>query len=399
MIAHPKSLIVGLCLLATCCTHTLIRMHGLGSSDTSCQADTSGLIPSESVRDSGSDKIQLVQEPGRTSFRPALNNAKLMRQDRLTQPMREAFKEAIGESWKSTVRLLHAGGQVALGAIVDGDGWIVTKASQLPAEGSELYCELHDNRELPVKVSSKVFDLDIALLKVDARGLKPVEWATQISPQRGKWLATTDGRKIPLKVGVISAGIQSVKSEYPKLGISFNDSAQITMVLPGSGAYSAGLRVEDVIQSVNGKPFTPGEPKLSGRLQEAIRNAGRPGEFIRLGLVRNEQPFEVEAKLMDLTYELLDETEMEVNGRVSARATGFNRVFLHDTVLEPNECGGPLVNLDGQVVGINIARAGRVTSYGLPVDALRPVVDGMLAQAKLVSLPSSNAVETSRPIR
>ena len=32
----------------------------------------------------------------------------------------------------------------------------------------------------------------------------------------------------------------------------------------------------------------------------------------------------------------------------------------------PNECGGPLVSLDGKVVGINIARGGRVDSYAMP---------------------------------
>ena len=29
-------------------------------------------------------------------------------------------------------------------------------------------------------------------------------------------------------------------------------------------------------------------------------------------------------------------------------------------------CGGPLVNLDGKAVGLNIARASRVSTYALP---------------------------------
>ena len=32
----------------------------------------------------------------------------------------------------------------------------------------------------------------------------------------------------------------------------------------------------------------------------------------------------------------------------------------------PADCGGPLVNLDGKVVGMNIARAGRTESYAIP---------------------------------
>jgi S1-C subfamily serine protease len=34
--------------------------------------------------------------------------------------------------------------------------------------------------------------------------------------------------------------------------------------------------------------------------------------------------------------------------------------------LQPWLCGGPLVNLDGQAIGLNIARASRVTTYALP---------------------------------
>ena len=97
--------------------------------------------------------------------------------------------------------------------------------------------------------------------------------------------------------------------------------------------------------------------------------------------------------------ELLDKTEMEVNGRVSARSTGFSNVFSHDTVLEPQDCGGPLVNLDGKVVGINIARAGRVSSYALPSQTVKPIVDSLLAQAKLVSTPAKPAQSKLRPIR
>jgi S1-C subfamily serine protease len=89
---------------------------------------------------------------------------------------------------------------------------------------------------------------------------------------------------------------------------------------------------------------------------------------------------------------------MEVNGPISARATGFNRVFMHDSVIIPNQCGGPLVNLDGRAVGINIARAGRVSTYALPADTVQSVVKGLLEQAKLVSRPVTlPAIQVSSP--
>ncbi len=42
--------------------------------------------------------------------------------------------------------------------------------------------------------------------------------------------------------------------------------------------------------------------------------------------------------------------------------------------MEPSECGGPVVDLDGKAVGINIARGGRVKSYAVPVNKLRPLL-------------------------
>jgi S1-C subfamily serine protease len=51
---------------------------------------------------------------------------------------------------------------------------------------------------------------------------------------------------------------------------------------------------------------------------------------------------------------------------VSRRAQGFEQAIEHDSVLPPWLCGGPLVNLDGEAMGLNIARAGRVTTYALP---------------------------------
>ena len=87
--------------------------------------------------------------------------------------------------------------------------------------------------------------------------------------------------------------------------------------------------------------------------------------------------------MMDLADDLTDATEMEVNGSISARSSGFTTIFMHDTVLMlPNQCGGPLVNLDGRAVGINIARAGRVSSYALPTAVVRSQVTQMLSSAK-----------------
>ena len=46
-------------------------------------------------------------------------------------------------------------------------------------------------------------------------------------------------------------------------------------------------------------------------------------------------------------------------------------------MLQSNTCGGPLLDLSGNAIGINIARAGRVASYALPLETLLPVIKSL----------------------
>jgi S1-C subfamily serine protease len=47
-------------------------------------------------------------------------------------------------------------------------------------------------------------------------------------------------------------------------------------------------------------------------------------------------------------------------------------------VVEPEDCGGPLVDLDGDVVGVNIARAGRTETRAIPSEVVRSLLPGMM---------------------
>jgi hypothetical protein len=64
-----------------------------------------------------------------------------------------------------------------------------------------------------------------------------------------------------------------------------------------------------------------------------------------------------------------------MSGEISKRRDDFPFALQHDSVLTPEQCGGPLVDLDGRVVGINISRAGRVNSYALPTSLVKAVFD------------------------
>src|SRR4051812_4868847 len=72
-----------------------------------------------------------------------------------------AFREVVAQPSKSTVRVLGTDGkEVALGTIVEADGYIVTKASEL--QGKPVV-KLHDGKELPATVVGVEEAYDLAL--------------------------------------------------------------------------------------------------------------------------------------------------------------------------------------------------------------------------------------------
>ena len=49
----------------------------------------------------------------------------------------------------------------------------------------------------------------------------------------------------------------------------------------------------------------------------------------------------------------------------------------HDCTLRSSQCGGPLVDARGRVIGINIAKAGRVEMYALPIAIVQQQLDSI----------------------
>lgn len=342
-------------------------------------------LPSESNLEVESARVlpgRLVQETReRTSYSLRYVSPSRSPNQRGDSTMLRTFELAIGDAWKSTVGVLSERKQLALGLVVDREGWIVTKASQL-IDG-DLTCKCFDGKKYPAKLMLTNRDLDLAVLQIDRRDLPAVAWHPENVAPVGAWLATTTTSKTPIGVGVVSVGPRRINSGRPMLGISMAEAGErqgvfVSDVVQGSGAYQAGIEKGDIIVSIDGT-------LLSDRNSLSSKIAGlEAGQRVSVVVNRNDENITVEAQLMDLPAHLFDHEEMEVNGSISARSGGFSKAFQHDTVLLPHQCGGPVIDSRGRVVGINIARAGRVNSYALPLDIVIPAVRDLISSAKSV---------------
>ena len=164
------------------------------------------------------------------------------------------------------------------------------------------------------------------------------------------------------------------------LGVQLNPGgatagAQVEQILPNSSASEAGLESGDRIIAINGQMQNNRDSVMS-----TLRMVF-PGEIVQLTIVRDGDTKEVSAKMREASIVQESENDARVNGARNIRLSGFEEALQHDTVLNPDQCGGPLLNSDGNVIGINIARAGRVVSYALPSSLVTVEVSSMIAEA------------------
>ena len=313
--------------------------------------------------------------------------------DRSHNRVLAAFRDVVSQSSKSTVQVLCDGQKAALGAIVDANGFILTKASEIKGK---IECQLQDGRKLEAQLVGREPGMDLAMLKVDAKDLPVVTWSEVDSLPVGSWLATPGLHKDPVAIGVVSVMARKIAAPSGYMGVMPDEDesvARIASISRGSAAEKAGLLPKDVILKVNSK-----EVKGRKQLVDTI-HAYQPGETVELLVQRGSEELNIKVTLMSMSQIAHNdrgqpdraEFQNSLGGALSDRRAGFPLAIQHDTVLRPFECGGPIVDLDGKVIGINIARAGRVESYALPAATVKSVLADLIS-GKLSPTPAAEKV-------
>ena len=306
--------------------------------------------------------------------------------------VRQAFLDVAKAAGEATVEFYVDGRPGALGLIVDSNGYILTKASAIVPDGASnkeseqeesaeqegrLTCRLPDDRTLPAEIVGVQRDNDLALVKVEASNLPVARWSRRSLPLVGSWVVAPGRGGTVLSVGIVSTTARWIRGGV--LGTFLEPSDEGTRILgvnPKGGGARAGLRRGDIIVRVNGREVAD--------VDACIHAIGSylPGDRVQLTVRRGEEEVEIEAEL-DSIYDSFDNRRAKFQNalgtRLSERRAGFPAAFEHDLGLAPEQCGGPVVNLRGEVVGINIARSGRVTSLAIPAATVRTVVAEMKA--------------------
>jgi serine protease Do len=301
------------------------------------------------------------------------------------EKFRGLFREVVAAAARSTVRVHLDGKDFGLGVVVSGDGYILTQATD---QAGKFAVTLRDGKAHEAQLVGVHKGHNLALLKVAASGLVAVAWAESSVAPVGSWVASVGMSAEPAAVGVVGVATRNVpgakgarRSPVPSggfLGIGLSDEgpgAIVGEVMPNTAAARAGLKVNDVILSVSGKKV----PDAESLVRTLSRH--KPQETVVLKVRRGEEELEIRAKLGKRNANSLSRGDFQNNlgSELSEFRSGYPTFLQHDGVVQPKDCGGPLVDLDGRVIGINIARAGRTETWAIPAEVVRSILPDLIA--------------------
>lgn len=270
--------------------------------------------------------------------------------------------------------------QAGYGVVVSAQGHILAKASEYLVLKTPTITVDHTNFS-EVKVLAEDPEWDVVLLKVEASALIPVVYAPTSAVAQGTWVAANGATTRTTRR--LLAGIVSAKSrELPAaggtaLGVQLrakSKALEIDEVSAKSGAKEAGLQKGDVIVAVAGKPVNKIE-----QIAEALKDR-KAGSTVKLTYRRGKDEHTVDIRLAARSEMFTDQMNRNdlMSGDFSKRRSGFPRVLQHDILGTSKIVGGPLLDLDGRCLGMNIARANRAESFAIPAEELQALAERLL---------------------
>ena len=156
------------------------------------------------------------------------------------------------------------------------------------------------------------------------------------------------------------------------------NGVMVEIVTAGGSAAAAGIRDGDVIVELAETPM-----RDITDLVNAIRKR-TPGDRVRVRFIRNGRQESTIAELAGRNISGHRAARYKMMSRLGAipseRDSNFPIVFQHDAPLFPEECGGPVCDLEGNVLGLNIARNSRAASFAIPSSHIKQLLNELLRE-------------------
>jgi serine protease Do len=327
------------------------------------------------------DRIAIIL--GSILLTPLIAQQNLETDYRMTGRATLAAFEAQRQALQQSSSVISIGQEeIAYGVLVSTSGHVLTKASEL-REKEKLTVTIDRQRFDKVDIISTDEEWDVALLKVDATNLVPVTYASATEIPQGTWVVVngaTSRTQRRANIGMISAKPREIQpSGGLALGIVIKNSSkriELEKVTPEGGAHQAGLKAGDVIVAIDDKPLAKIE-----ELSDAL-DRHKAGDKVRITFKRDGKTSTVDVRLTAKTelFDISANRNDEMSGDFSKRRSGFPRVIQHSVMGNSQTMGGPVIDLNGHCIGMNIARASRSETFAIPSAELKELAERLMSR-------------------
>jgi serine protease Do len=274
------------------------------------------------------------------------------------------------------------GSKMILGTVVSKDGLVVAKNSEFSTVKPGLVRVMGPGMRIArARVVARDIPHDLIILDL-GRDIDPgYKWGTSKDLTRGTWLVAVVADSPPrvgVRGGVLSATTRGIKKAGGVIGVILGGrdgkefgGVQVSEVAKGGPAEKAGVKKNDVIYAIDGK-----EVFERAKMIEIVKS-NDPGTTITVSVKRGEDKKDIKITLgyRNLVFAEMKTRNDKMSGTVSVRRTGFERIIQHEISLGKSDMGGPLFDLEGKLVGINIAKANRVEFFAIPAEDIRQVLE------------------------
>ena len=294
--------------------------------------------------------------------------------DAQSEALNATLKTKLATAAQSTVRVWLGKKRLAYGTVIGDGRQVLTKWSEVANAASSLVVDGSNREAHDAKLIGVYEEEDLAILEINGEALRPIAWSND-KPALGAFLVAPqpDGRSAAF--GVVSVLERNLReTDLAFLGIGSDlehkgPGVRVSEVQPNTGAAAAGLKEGDIVLMVKERP-------ISGLMElKSALTGTKPGETVplRVRARGDEKTISVtlskRPELPKIYNPRLEQME-RMGGKISRIRDSFTQVLQSDMRPSPDQIGGPVVDLEGRVIGITVARADRTRSFIMPSAAI-----------------------------
>jgi S1-C subfamily serine protease len=296
-----------------------------------------------------------------------------------SEALHAALKNKLTTAAQSTVRVWSGNKRLAYGTVIGDGRKVLTKWSEIANDANALVVDGPNREAHDATIVGVYEDEDLAVLEINGNALTPITWS-DAKPPLGAFLVAPQPDGKPAAFGVVSVLERNLReTDLAFLGVTTDleykgKGVMVREVQTKTGAEAAGIKPGDILLEIHGRP-------ISGLMEFKSALVGiKPGETVpfrvRAG-AKNEKTLMVtlgkRPELPKIYNPRLEQME-RMGGKISRVRDSFTRVLQSDMRPEPNQIGGPVVDLEGRAIGITVARADRTRSFIMPSAAVEEML-------------------------